>query len=124
MSRHDAGYIDDILLAASRLAEVVAGGRRAFDQSWLLRSAAERQLEIIGEAAGSLSEQLRARHPEVPFGRARGMRNVISHQYRNVDYGQVWRVMAVDVPEFAAMIAPLAPEPREQSQRRRREGMD
>ena len=58
MSQRDNDLIEHVLDAAGKLAEIVAAGRGAFDDSWLVRSAAERQLEIIGEAAGKLSEQL------------------------------------------------------------------
>ncbi len=56
--QRDNDLIEHILDAAGKLAEIVAAGRAAFDDSWLVRSAAERQLEIIGEAAGKLSERL------------------------------------------------------------------
>ena len=48
MSQRDNDLIEHILDAAGKLAEIVAAGRENFDASWLVRSAAERQLEIIG----------------------------------------------------------------------------
>lgn len=59
-------------------AKIVAAGREDFDTSWLVRGAVERQLEIIGEAAGKLSEQLHERRPDLPISEARGLRNVIA----------------------------------------------
>ena len=56
MTQRDADFIEHILDAAGKLAEIVSAGREDFDSSWLARSAAERQLEIIGEAAGKLSD--------------------------------------------------------------------
>ena len=53
MSQRDEDLIEHILDAAAKLAEIVTAGRDYFDASWLMRSAAERQLEIIGEAAGN-----------------------------------------------------------------------
>ncbi len=52
MSGRDRDLIEHILLAAERLAEIAAGGRNCFEANWMVRAAAERQLEIIGEAAG------------------------------------------------------------------------
>ena len=57
MTQRDVDFIEHILDAASKLAEIVTAGREAFDSSWLVRSAAERQLEIIGEAASKLSDR-------------------------------------------------------------------
>ena len=56
-----------LLAVAHKLAKIVARGRDEFDKDWVLRSAAERQLEIIGEAAGGLSEDLAERRPDWPI---------------------------------------------------------
>ncbi|WP_428117061.1 HepT-like ribonuclease domain-containing protein [Candidatus Poriferisodalis sp.] len=50
MTRSDAERVHDILDACNKLVEIAALGRAEFDRSWILQSAAERQLEIIGEA--------------------------------------------------------------------------
>ena len=61
MSRADEERVADILDACAVLEEIVAQGRKAFDESRIPRGAAERQLEIIGVAAGGLSGEM-ARH--------------------------------------------------------------
>lgn len=66
MSRRDDERVADILEAAGEMAEITAQGRDAWDKDRIRRLAAERLLEIIGEAASSLSEDFRARHPDVP----------------------------------------------------------
>ena len=104
MSQRDNDLIEHILDAAGKLAEIVAAGREYFDASWLVRSAAERQLEIIGEAAGKLSEQLHERRPTLPISEARAMRNVIAHEYGDVDYDLLWHTMSASVPQFAASL--------------------
>ena len=85
-----------------------------------MRSAAERQLEIIGEAAGKLSEQLQERRPDLPISEAKGLRNVIAHDYGEVDYDLLWHTMSANVPQFAASLGteietqrfePAEPEP-------------
>lgn len=115
MSSRDRDLIDHILDAADNLAEIVAAGRESFDASGLVRSAAERQLEIIGEAAGNLSEQLRAARPELPVAEARGIRNVIVHGYGEVDHEIVWSTIADSVPQLAAALAPLSIKPHRRS---------
>ncbi len=101
MSQRDNDLIEHILDAAGKLAEIVAAGRGTFDDTWLVRSAAERQLEIIGEAAGKLSEQLSERRPDLPISEARSLRNVIAHEYGDVDYDLLWQTMSASVPQFA-----------------------
>ena len=86
----DEGFIDDILSAADRLAEIVEAGRANYDASWLVRSAAERQVEIIGEAVANLSDELRTRRSDLPFRQARALRNIIAHDYGDIDHDLLW----------------------------------
>ena len=51
-----------------------------------------RQLEIIGEATKRLSKQLCSQHPEVPWRRIAGLRDVLIHDYMGVDIKAVWEI--------------------------------
>ena len=51
-----------------------------------------RQLEIIGEATKRLSGQLCSQHPEVPWRRIAGLRDVLIHDYMGVDIKAVWEI--------------------------------
>ena len=57
MNSRDRDLIEHIPLAAKRLEETADDGRGCFEASWIARAAAERQLEIIGEAAGLRERQ-------------------------------------------------------------------
>ena len=105
MSRTDAECLADILEASRRLAEVVAQGREHYDNSWVVRSAVERQLEIIGEAAGNLSGDLVGRRPGWPVQQAKAIRNRIVHDYLGVDPDTVWNTIVESIPEFASLIS-------------------
>ena len=63
-----------------------------------------RRLEIIGEATAHLTETTRQAIPELPFRRMRGMRNIVAHDYGNVDLKVVWEVGVVHVPEVRAVL--------------------
>ena len=101
----DNDRVEDILRAARRLGEIVSCTRESFDRDWTLRDAAERELEIIGEAANSLSNEFCARVPGLPIAEAKALRNLIAHQYREVDYGVIWQTISKDVPELAAQLS-------------------
>lgn len=63
-----------------------------------------RRLEIIGEATAHLNETTRLAVPELPFRKMRGMRNIVAHDYANVDLKIVWDVATVYVPEVCAAL--------------------
>lgn len=66
--------------------------------------AVERLLEIIGEAANSLSDETRDAHPDVPWQDIRRLRVVLAHHYHRVDPAQVWTIATQDVPRLAAAL--------------------
>ncbi len=49
-----------------------------------------RNLEIIGEAARNIPEEIRSKYPEIPWNRVVGLRNVVIHGYFVVDLEIIW----------------------------------
>ncbi|MDE0605217.1 MAG: DUF86 domain-containing protein [bacterium] len=107
MNGRDRDLIEHILLAAERLEEIADDGRDLFETSWMARAAAERQLEIIGEAAGKLSQELARQRPGLPLDKARAMRNFIAHDYDDIDRDLVWEAISVSAPDLAASLSDL-----------------
>lgn len=105
MTRSDAQRIGDILDACRKLGEVAALGRAEYDRSWIVQSAVERQLEVIGEAAGHLSEEFLAANAELPIRQAKGLRNVLAHEYFSVNHDRVWNVVASRVPQLVSALS-------------------
>jgi uncharacterized protein with HEPN domain len=62
-----------------------------FMQNIEKQDAVLRRFEIIGEAANRLAPETQALFPGLPFRQMRGMRNIIAHDYGEVDLDQVWR---------------------------------
>ena len=60
---------------------------------WLV----ERGLEIISEASRHLSDELKARHPEIPWSKVAGIGNVLRHEYERVAHDVLWRVVRDDL---------------------------
>ena len=63
-----------------------------------------RRIEIIGEAAVHLTETTHRAVPELAFRKMRGMRNIVAHDYANVDLHIVWKVATMYVPEICAVL--------------------
>lgn len=54
------------------------------------KDAVIRNYEIIGEASNRLSEDLKAKLPDVQWHKIRGFRNKLVHEYFGIDYRIVW----------------------------------
>lgn len=109
-NNRDPGYLWDMLQAARRLQEFTLGlSYEAYLESTLIQSAVERQIEILGEAARRVSEAFRQAHPEIPWSSIIGQRNVIAHQYDDIDQGQLWSVVTSDIPTLISQLEPLIP---------------
>ena len=69
-----------------------------------------RWIEIIGEAARGLTEELRQAYPEVPWRQMVAMRNVLIHGYFDIDVDLVWSVAENDLPKLAAQVRAILEE--------------
>ena len=69
-----------------------------------------RTLEVIGEASNNIRKsfpEFVADHPDVPFGQAVGMRNILSHGYFQVDLEVVWAAIHADLLPLHALLRTL-----------------
>jgi len=66
-----------------------------------------RQLEVMGEATKRVSKELRLKNPDIPWLDMAGMRDVLIHDYIDVDLGVVWKTVSEDIPNLKALILKL-----------------
>lgn len=78
-----------------------------FDQSEWDQAAVLRYLEIVGEAANKIDPDFRKVHPEIPWREVVDLRNVIIHDYMNVDIALIWKIMTVDISKLRDSIQTL-----------------
>lgn len=76
----------------------------AFLQDRRLVLAIERCLEIVGEAAGRISESFRVAHPQIRWQAMRGMQNLLAHEYGHIDREILYRTVTDEVPSLLAAI--------------------
>lgn len=106
----DEAFIFDIVEAANRVLEFVAGSDQvAFNSDYRTQSAVSYQIMIIGEAVGRISTEYRGLHPEIPWRPMAGMRNHLIHAYHAVDLSELWGTASRDIPILLAVMAPLIP---------------
>ena len=95
------------------IAAITAGKSFAdFDRDIVLRSAVERQFEIIGEALAQLARIDAAMAQKVPdLRQIIAFRNVLIHGYTRVDPARVWPVIEDNLPPLRAALATLLAAP-------------
>jgi uncharacterized protein with HEPN domain len=74
--------------------------------------AVERCLEIVGEAAGRISKPFCSAHPEIPWRFITGMRNVLAHDYGQIEYEIIYGTVTKSVPSLLATLELMLPGPR------------
>ncbi len=105
MEADQLGRLQDILQAARLIASYLRDTTEAqFLAATEKQDAVIRRLEIIGEATSRLNETTRNAIPQLPFRKMRGMRNIVSHDYGNIDMKIVWEVGVLHVPEVCAIL--------------------
>lgn len=109
MQRDDA-HIVDILRSAQRAVDGLGGMElQAFIDDWRAQSIVQHQLLVLGEAVKRLSSQFRETHPEIPWRSIAGQRDVIVHQYDDVDMPSVWTVVTNELPGLIKFMKSVAP---------------
>lgn len=98
MTRDDQRRLLDILECANDLSQISQMSLEDFLSNKLAQRAAERLLEIIGEAANSLGEDFKSRHENIAWQRVVGLRHLLAHHYHRVDPHQIWHVLNFQVP--------------------------
>jgi uncharacterized protein with HEPN domain len=104
MSR-DSAYLADILRAAKAIARFVSGvDKQQFIANEEKYEAVNRKFEIIGEAARHLSPEVRRELPDVPWQLITAMRNILIHNYDDVNLNVVWDTIQDDLPPLMAKV--------------------
>ena len=95
--RLDEDRLLDILEAIKAIERYTADGKGEFDRNELVRVWCLRHIEIVGEAAAKITPEAQAKAPDIPWKKIVGMRNTLVHAYFDVDWNEVWSVVAKDL---------------------------
>ncbi len=98
MTRRDYDRLRDILDAIAHVQRYAATGRDAFDQNELIRVWAIYHIQVIGEAAAHLSEEITEAYSTVPWPQIVAMRNILIHAYFSIVEDEVWNTIEKDLP--------------------------
>lgn len=108
MYRDDMTRLRHMHDAAAQAIEAIEGKARAdIREDRMLLLGLCKCIEIIGEAAGRVSEEFRTAHPELPWPVMVAMRNRLIHAYFDVDPDIVWNTIVGDLPKLKTTVEVL-----------------
>jgi len=101
ISKKDRDYLNDILYSIEMIYEYSDGiSKQDFYKSQEKQDLIVHRLEIIGEAAKRLSDEVINNYPRVPWREIKGMRDVLIHQYDSILLEIVWETFKNKIPEL------------------------
>lgn len=104
-------YLDDMIEFTEKVLTYTDGFEQAgFVMSGLTYDATLRNLELIGEAATHIPDEIRNSHPVIPWRMIIATRNRLIHGYLGIDDETIWSIIKDDVPELLSMLQELKNE--------------
>jgi uncharacterized protein with HEPN domain len=98
-------YLDDMIdFAGKVLAYTNRLDQASFVANELTYDATLRNLELIGEAATHIPDQVRSAHPEIPWRMIIATRNRLIHGYLGIDDDTLWSIICDDIPELLPLL--------------------
>ncbi|OGG80623.1 hypothetical protein A3A39_03990 [Candidatus Kaiserbacteria bacterium RIFCSPLOWO2_01_FULL_54_13] len=101
-------YLKDILQAIASIETYTEGmSFEDFAEDRKTQDAVVRNLEVIGEAAKRIPDDVRTAHPKIAWRPAAAMRDFLIHDYPEVDVQAVWDTIKTDILSFKAAVQEL-----------------
>lgn len=106
----DAAYLWDMIQAAKEVEDMIENHDLvSFLNDRVLMRALERCVEIVGETARRISSRFKEEHPEIPWREIIGQRNILAHEYGQIDHELLFNTVTNDIPELIVMLNQLLP---------------
>ena len=106
--REIADYLVDILTAIVEVEDFTRGMEyEEFTTDKKTINAVIRSLEVLGEATKHIPSPFRKKHPDIPWSKMAGLRDVLIHDYMGVDLMTVWKVVKERLPEVKEQVKAL-----------------
>ena len=111
MRRDPLLYLDDMLTYAREAHAFVRGmTAETFIRDTRTRYAVSYALHVVGEAARSVQDEIRARYPQIPWQKIIGMRNRLAHDYLGTRPDIVLATAREFAPQLIAALPPIIAE--------------
>ena len=101
-------YIDDMLAFANKVLRYCNDfDQQQFEADELRYDAVLRNLELIGEAATHVPDDVRQGHAAIPWRQIIATRNRLIHGYLGIDNDTVWSIIKDDIPRLVTTLRTL-----------------
>ena len=100
----DLVLLHHILDAINEIFRFTQNSSSVFYDNDLVKRAVSKDFEIIGEAAARLSSVFKSKYPETPWQKIKDFRNVLVHDYFDIDYDAMWQIIETRLPELKSQI--------------------
>lgn len=98
-------HLHDILAEIAGVREATQGmSYEAFAESWIVRRASERGLELISEASRKLPEEMKALEPHIPWQQLARVTDALRYNYENVSNHILWDLIVRHLEELERAI--------------------
>ena len=106
MSRKEGKvYLQYIVDCMDSIQSYVKGmSKDDFLKNKLVQDAVIRNLEIIGEAAKHIPEDIRGKYPGIEWKKMAGLRDVLIHNYMGVDLDEIQKIVSARLPRLRAAL--------------------
>ncbi len=109
--KNDFIYLRDIIEAVEVIEYYLDGvDIELFENHKMTQDAVIRQIAIIGEAIGRISNKITNLYPQLPVKQSVAMRNILVHDYDWIDVEEVWKTTHNDLPKLKRIVKKILRE--------------
>lgn len=100
--------LESVRITLAKGRAIIDMGRQRFEEDWLVHDAAINVVIQLAESAKRLPQSYRSEKDEIAWRELIGMRNVLAHDYADVDLSTVWNVLRDEFPRIERVVVPGA----------------
>lgn len=105
MSRDERLYLEDIRESCQRILRYTQGmSFDAFVNNQMAYDAVLRNIDVVGEAAKHIPDDIRKNQTDIDWRRIAGMRDIVAHHYFSIHNEIVWDVVSNKIPELLSQV--------------------
>jgi len=101
-------YLDDILQAIKKIEKYTEGlTSEKLKEENLIIDGVVRNLEVIGEAAKKIPQDVKREHSDIEWKKMAGLRDILAHEYFGIDLEILWDIIKNKLPQLKTKVTHL-----------------